>query len=234
MLAYGTNLIREVIKSNHKINEVIIKEGFNDKEILSLLNGCNAKRTTLKKEEFSRKYAQAKQGLVLDIEDYKYYDLDELIKNHQNNSVVLMLDSLEDPHNLGAIIRSFDASGGDFIIIPKNNSVSLNETVAKVSTGSINYVKIAQVTNLNQTIKKLKENGYWVVGTEMNAKIDYTKIDSSVPLCIVIGNEGFGISRLVKENCDYLVNIPMVGTVNSLNASVAASIILFDIMMRRK
>ena len=145
-----------------------------------------------------------------------------------------MLDSLEDPHNLGAILRTCDASGVDGVIIGKNRSVRLNNTVAKVSTGAIEYVKVAEVTNLNNTIKYLKKQGYWIVGAEAtDESILYNKMKYDMPICLVIGSEGKGLSRLVRENCDYLIKIPMVGHVNSLNASVSCSILVYEIIKYR-
>lgn len=145
----------------------------------------------------------------------------------------MILDGLEDPHNLGAILRSADATGADAIIIPKNRSVSLNQTVAKVSTGAIEYVDVVQVTNLTQTIQELKKQGYWVVGLELDGSIYYDEQDYKGNIAIVVGSEGKGISRLVKENCDVLVKIPMYGKVNSLNASVSAGLILYEVVRNR-
>ena len=144
-----------------------------------------------------------------------------------------MLDGLEDPHNLGAILRTADATGMNGIIIPKNRSVSLNATVAKVSTGAIEHVDVCQVTNLVQTLKELKKAGYWVIGLEMEGSVDYKVQDYKGKIVVVIGSEGKGISRLVKEECDYMINIPMIGHVTSLNASVSASIIFYEILRQR-
>mgnify|MGYP003890276753 FL=1 len=144
-----------------------------------------------------------------------------------------MLDSLEDPHNLGAILRSADAFGVDAIIIPKHRSVGLNATVAKVSTGSIEHVDVVEVTNLTNTIKTLKDQGFWVVGTDADTDQTIHEINVDTNLCIVIGSEGKGISRLVKENCDYVVKIPMSGHVNSLNASVSAALVIYEVFHKK-
>ena len=143
-----------------------------------------------------------------------------------------MLDHITDPHNFGAIIRTCEAAGVDAIIIPKDRSVEVNSTVMKTSVGTLDKIKICMVNNLNETIKKLKNNGIWIVGTDMIGT-DYKKIDANMPICLIIGNEGDGISKLVKENCDYMATIPMKGEVNSLNASVAAGIIIFEISTNR-
>lgn len=175
------------------------------------------------------------QGVVLEVEGYTYVSVDEIIKETKlKYPFVVMLDGLEDPHNLGAILRTCDASGVDGVIIGKNRSVKLNSTVAKVSTGAIEYVKVAEVTNLTNTINYLKTKGFWIVGAEACPKsVLYTEVDYNMPVCLVIGSEGKGISRLVSENCDYLVKIPMVGHVNSLNASVSCSILIYEIIKNR-
>ena len=146
---------------------------------------------------------------------------------------IFLLDNIEDPHNLGAILRTADATGINGVIIPKNRSVSLNSTVAKVSTGAIEHVDCAQVTNLVNAINDLKKAGYWIIGLELDGSIDYRKQDYKGKIAVVIGSEGKGISRLVKENCDFNVHIPMYGHVNSLNASVSASIIFYEIIRNR-
>ena len=147
--------------------------------------------------------------------------------------LLLMLDGLEDPHNLGAILRTCDAVGVDGVIIGKNRSVGLNGTVAKVSTGAIHHVKVAQVTNLTRTLEDLKKKAFWVVGCELENSQDYRSVDYNMPTVLVIGSEGFGMSRLVKKSCDINVVLPMVGHVNSLNASVAASVLLYQVYNSR-
>ena len=146
---------------------------------------------------------------------------------------MLILDGLEDPHNLGSIIRTADASGVDGIIIPKRRSVALTQTVVKASTGAIQHVPIMRVTNLAQTIESLKEHGYWVAGAEADNATDYRELDAGMPLALVIGSEGQGMSRLVKDKCDFYIKIPMVGHVNSLNASVAASLLMYEVYRKR-
>jgi 23S rRNA (guanosine2251-2'-O)-methyltransferase len=167
--------------------------------------------------------------------EYGYVSLEEIIRKNQDkeNVALVILDGLEDPHNLGAILRTADATGMNGVIIPKNRSVSLNSTVAKVSTGAIEHVDCAQVTNLVNAMNDLKKAGYWIVGLELDGSIDYRKQDYLGKIAVVIGSEGKGISRLVKENCDFKVFIPMVGHVNSLNASVSASILFYEILRNR-
>ena len=228
----GKNTILEAIKVDHKIYEIYIQNGTNS-ELLSLATKKNLKINELDKFNLNKILPPNNQGIGALVEDYKYQSLDTAINIEKHNKVFIMLDSIEDPHNLGAILRSADAFNVDAIIIPKNRSVKLNSTVAKVSTGAIEHVDVIEVTNLNQTIKILKNNGFWVVGTDAQTTQTIHDIDVDTNLCIVIGNEGKGISRLVKENCDYTVKIPMSGHVNSLNASVSAALVIFEIYHKK-
>ena len=166
----------------------------------------------------------------MDIEDYKYKELKDI---KFNNSLVVMLDHIEDPHNFGAIIRTCEAAGVEYIIIPDNRSVEVNSTVIKTSVGTVFNMNIIKVTNLVNTINYLKKNGFWVVGTDMIGT-DYTEIDYKGNTCIIVGNEGKGMSRLVSDNCDFIASIPMLGEVNSLNASVACAIVVFEAVKSRR
>lgn len=171
------------------------------------------------------------QGIVAEIDEFKTCSLKDIVKD--NNGLIIILDGITDPHNFGAIIRTCEAGGVDGIIYKKDNSVKVNDTVAKVASGALEYVKIVEVTNLTTTIKELKNQGYWIVGTSDKAEMDYTDVDYNTNIALVIGSEGKGISRLVKENCDYLVSLPMKGQVNSLNASVATGIFIYNIINNR-
>lgn len=171
------------------------------------------------------------QGIVAVVKDYQTHPLQELTSG--KHGLIVMLDGLEDPHNLGAILRTGDCIGIDGIIYKKHHAVSLNATVAKVSTGAIETVKVCEVANLTQTLKELKKQGYWIVGTDVEKAGDYRSYAYDTKLVLVIGSEGKGISRLVKQECDYLVKLPMVGTIQSLNASVAAGILLYHIYDKR-
>jgi len=173
------------------------------------------------------------QGVGALVDDYTYKTLDDVLNMDKEHKFFVILDSLEDPHNLGAILRSADAFGVDAVIIPKNRSVKLNATVAKVSTGAIEYVNVVEVTNLAQTMDKLKENGFWITGTDASADQELKDIEVDTSLCVVIGSEGKGMHRLVKEKCDYHVKIPMIGHINSLNASVSAGIVIYEIFKKR-
>ena len=172
------------------------------------------------------------QGILLYVSDYKYSSLDDLIS--EDNNFLVLLDHLEDPHNLGAIIRTCEAAGVDGIVLPKDRQVQINSTVMKTSVGTLDNVKIASVTNLVNAINKLKDAGYWIVGTALDNSVDYRSIDYSGKIALVIGNEGNGISNIVEKNCDFIAKIPMYGKTNSLNASVAAGIMIYEVIRNRK
>lgn len=233
MYIYGKNVAREKLHNNSKINKIYLSEKFNDREILDLIRKNNIKVSFVKNYELDKKVEGLHQGIVMEIDDVKTYSYDEIIPNiKKENPVIVMLDHLEDPHNFGAIIRTSEALGVDAIIIPTDRSVKVNSTVVKTSVGAIEYIPIIRVVNLNDTIRKLKDDGYWIIATDMDGE-DYTKIDYNMPVCIVIGNEGKGISRMVYENSDIIASIPMKGKINSLNASVSCAIVLSHIMKDR-
>lgn len=233
MYVFGKNVAKELLKTNKKIYKVYLWENFDDKSIINELKDKNIKTISLTKKDMDRLEKGSHQGIILDIEDYKYVSEKNMFDNMSSNPLIVILDHLEDPHNFGAIIRTCEAAGVDYIIIPKDRSVSVNSTVMKTSTGAINNVNIVLVTNLNNTIKKLKEKGVWIVGTDMENSVPYDDVDYTIPTAIVIGSEGFGMSRLVKENCDFIAAIPMKGKINSLNASVAAGIIIYEAVRQR-
>ena len=233
MYIYGKNVAREKLHNNSKINKIYLSEKFNDREILDLIRKNNIKVSFVKNYELDKKVEGLHQGIVMEIDDVKTYSYNEIIPNiKKENPVIVMLDHLEDPHNFGAIIRTSEALGVDAIIIPTDRSVKVNSTVVKTSAGAIEYIPIIRVVNLNDTIRKLKSDGYWIIATDMDGE-DYTKIDYNMPVCIVIGNEGKGISRMVYENSDIIASIPMKGKINSLNASVSCAIVLSHIMKDR-
>ena len=235
MLIYGKNVAVEKLKTQDKINKIYLSDKFKDKEILDLIEKRNIKIKLLDNHELDKMCKGLHQGIILDVQDIKTYNLDEIIPNiNKEYPLVVILDHLEDPHNFGAIIRTCEAAGVDYIIIPKNRSVSVNSTVMKTSVGALDNVKIVEVTNLNNTIKKLKDNGVWVVGTDLENSVSYDKIDYTTSIALIIGSEGFGMSNLVKKNCDFIANIPMYGKINSLNASVAAGIMIYEVVRQRK
>lgn len=229
----GKNPVIEAINAGRKVEEIYIQERTN-KDVVQLASDHKIRYKWMTKQEISKLLERSHQGVGAKVADYEYTSLeDALNKNHKKNKLFVILDGLQDPHNLGAILRSCDAFVADAVIIPKNRSVQLNATVAKVSTGAIEYVDVIQVTNLHQAIQTLKQKGFWVVGTDMNTQKNIHDIDVDTNLAIVIGNEGSGMSNLVRKSCDYIVNIPMGGHVNSLNASVSAALILYEIYRRR-
>ena len=233
MYIYGKNVLKEKLNSNEKINKVFLSEKFKDYEIIKLLKEKKVKVNYVPVSFLDRKVDGLHQGVVMEVDEEKTYSLDEVISNiDKEYPLLVMLDHLEDPHNFGAIIRTCEALGVDGIIIPNDRSVSINSTVVKTSAGAISHIKIIRVANLTASINKLKGNGYWIIGTDMEGE-DYTKIDYKMPICLVIGNEGRGISKIVNDNCDYIAMIPMVGKVNSLNASVSCAIILSRIVSSR-
>ena len=233
MQIYGKNVAKEKLQTKDKIKKIYLSNRFNDNEILNLISKRNIEPIILDIKKLDKMCKGLHQGIILEVEDVKTYTLEEVLPTIKSQyPLIVMLDHIEDPHNFGAIIRSCEAFGVDAIIIPTDRSVGITSVVVKTSVGTIEKVKIITVTNLTSTIKKLKEEGYWVVGTDMEGE-DYTNIDYKMKTVLVIGNEGKGISRLVSENCDYLAKIPMKGTVNSLNASVASGIFLAEITKSR-
>ena len=230
MYIYGKNVAHEYLDSNKKIDRIFLSNNFNDNEIISKIRRKNIRCKTLSKFDMDKKVNGLHQGIILEVEDYKYCALEDLLSIE--DGFLVMLDHIEDPHNFGAIIRSCEAAGVDGIIIPEDRNVQVTGTVLKTSVGTAEKMKIARVVNLNNTIKKLKDNGYWIYGTDMEGA-DYKTLDYKGKICIICGNEGKGISKLVKENCDFIATIPMKGDVNSLNASVATAIIIFEAMKQR-
>lgn len=229
---YGRNTVKEKLDSDEVIEEAYILEGLKDEKIINLLNKKKIKVNKCGRARLDKIVNNTfHQGIILKVKEYKTTDLNEIIANNRNNenSLLLMLDGVVDPHNLGAILRTSEAIGVNGIIIPKNNSAPLNATVAKTSTGAIELVPIAKVSNLTNTLIKLKEEGYWIVGAEARESIDYRQVDYNGKIVLVLGSEGYGISRLVLENCDYRVRLPMIGKITSLNVSVATGILLYQV-----
>ena len=234
---FGKNTIANALEHTDSLKRILVSSSFKDERIFKLLKSKKVQYRVVSPSEISRLVGNVNhQGVIAEIEEYKYISLEELIRKNQNNSnsLLVLLDGIEDPHNLGAILRSVDAFGANGVIIGANRQVGLNSTVAKVSTGAIEYVDTCMVTNLNQTIQKLKEEGYWIVASDGEAKLDYRQVDyNNTKIVLVVGSEGFGVSKLLLKNSDFIVKIPMVGHVNSLNASVASAIFLAQIYNAR-
>ena len=229
MLVFGKNVALSYLDSGKKINKVYLQDKFNEYDIVNRINKSNIRIEYLSKFDMDKKVSGLHQGIILDVEDYKYCDIDSMISD---NSLIVMLDHIEDPHNFGAIIRTCEAAGVSGIIIPSDRSVEVNATVIKTSVGTTENMKIVRVTNLTNTIKYLKDKGYWIFGTDMEGT-NYTELDYKGKTCIICGNEGAGMSKLVHDNCDFIATIPMKGDVNSLNASVATAIVVFEAVKQR-
>ena len=232
----GRNASREMVRSG-KVKVLYTLQRFSSDPVVVLANQNNVKVIFADEKRLS---ALAKstnhQGFVSLVEAFQTISLKELIgkAKAKRNPLILMLDGIEDPNNLGAILRSADAFGIDGIIIKRRGEVPLNETVARVSTGAIAYVDVCQVSNLSQAISELKDHGFWIVSSDGEATKGYDEIDYDCPIVMVVGSEGFGISKNVLSHSDFIVKIPMVGHVNSLNASVATGILLSYICVSRK
>lgn len=225
---YGKNSFKEALNSNRVTKAYVLKGStFIDEIKKKHIEYQIVDKKTLDKLSKNNNH----QGIVGEVSDYKLYNLKDLIQ--KENGLIVVLDGLKDPHNLGAIIRTCECAGADGIIYKKHNSVKLSDTVAKVASGALEHVKVCEVTNITNTLKELKDKGYWIVGSDASAKIDYQDVDYNRNIVMVIGSEGEGISRLVKEECDYVISLPMKGKVNSLNASVAAGILIYNVISSR-
>lgn len=229
----GINATFEALLLN-KVKELYLVEGFSNSKILDKAREKKIKMSFIEKKKFNSMFVGNHQGCVAICEPYKTYELDEIISDSKKvkNPIVVILDELSDPHNLGAILRSSDIFGVTGIIYKKHNNVSLNETVAKVSAGGINYVKCSVVSNLSNSILTLKKNGFWVIALDGKSDSSLKDIPCDVPLAVIIGSEGYGICRLVLKNSDLIVKIPQQGHVNCLNASVACGIVLYHLRNR--
>ena len=232
MLVYGRNVAKDILKKGEKVEKIFLQENFNDKEIISLIENSKIVVFYKKKREIDNLCSGVHQGILLFIPDYQYSNINTFL--NKNEEKVVILDHIEDPHNLGAIIRTCEAAGIKSVIIPKDRQVQVNATVMKTSVGTLDNVNIVQVTNLSNTIDKLKENGYWIVGTALKDSVDYRDIDYTGKIALIVGNEGTGISNLVMKKCDFIAKIPMYGETNSLNASVATGIMLYEMIRNRK
>lgn len=225
---YGKNSFVEAINNKRIKKAYVLKDSSFIEEL---------KRNRIQYEIVDRKFLDKMsksgnhQGVLAEVEEFKLSKVEDMLK--PENGLIVVLDGLKDPHNLGAIIRTCECAGVDGIIYKKHNSVKVNDTVSKIACGALEYVKIAEVTNITNTLDMLKDKGYWTVGAAGEAKISYKDVDYKRNIVIIIGSEGDGISRLVKNSCDYLVSIPMVGHVNSLNASVAAGIMIYNAVSSR-
>lgn len=237
----GRNSVFELLNSNRDINKIYIQKGERHGAINKIISLAKEKHIVISEIEKNKldQMSQTKnhQGIIAVVPPFNYCEVEdilELAKSKQEAPFIIILDGIEDPHNLGSIIRTAETAGVHGIIIPKRRAIAVNATVSKTSAGAVEHMKIARVSNLVQTIDYLKENGVWICGTDMDTNTYYYNQDLKGALAIVIGSEGFGMSRLVKEKCDFLVKIPMKGKVTSLNASVSAGIVIYEAVRQKK
>lgn len=235
----GRNPIIEVLKNNRSIEKIMVNKASKEGSIKKILAMAKENKVIIqevdrhKLDEMSESHAH--QGVIAITSDYRYYDLDEILeipKERGEDPFFIILDGITDPHNLGSIIRTADAVGAHAVIIPKRRSVQITPIVAKASAGAVEYLPVCKVTNIVNTIKTLKENGLWIAAVDMDGQTFYQQ-NLGGPLGLVVGSEGEGISRLVKQNCDFTVSMPMSGNVTSLNASVAGGILLYEVYRQR-
>lgn len=237
-IIYGKNPVKEAIMSGKTINKIYTQGS--TKELYDIIKLAKDKRIIVVESEKAKldKMCDGKnsQGIVASVTDYEYFTIDDILQEANKRGeppFIVILDKIEDPHNLGAIIRTCECMGVHGIIIQKRNACQVTDTVEKVSAGACSFVKVARVTNITESIKYLKEKGLWIYGLDMEGSevIYNTKFDGAIG--IVVGNEGSGISRLVRDNCDFMINIPMTGNINSLNASVSSAISIYEVVRQK-
>lgn len=234
----GRNSIYELLKTDKEIDKILVQKDLKDDASKRLINVIRSHKIKLQpvdkyvieKESESKRH----QGFIAYVSDYKYFDIEDILNDcDQENSLVVVLNEILDPHNLGSIIRVCECAGAQGIIIGKDRSASVSDTVMRISAGALNHVKVAKVTNINTAIDALKDNGFWVYGAEVGGGNIY-KSNLTGKICLVIGGEDSGVKRLTKEKCDGIISIPMFGKVNSLNASVACGIAVFEVLRQRE
>ena len=236
----GRNALTEALKAGRTIDKVFVAEGNTDRSLQRLAAQAQEAGAVIvpvdRRKLDAMSTTRAHQGVIALAAAHDYFTIDDILEEaaaRGENALIVICDELSDPHNLGAILRSAECAGAHGVVIPKRRSVGLTATVAKASAGAVEYMKVARVTNINNTINELKEKGVWVFGTAAEGSVPMYKADLTGPAAIVIGNEGDGMSPLVRKNCDMLVHIPMAGRISSLNASAAASILLYEAVRQR-
>ncbi len=238
-LVAGRNAVMEVLKGNRSVNRLLVANGSSEGSMREIIALAKEKGINIQFYDRSKLDAMAPgirhQGVLAQVPPVQYAELEDILqiaRDRNEPPFIVLLDELEDPHNLGAILRTADAAGVHGVLIPKHRSCPLSATVAKTSAGAVEHVPVARIGNMVQTIKKLKKEGLWVAAADMDGT-DYYDTDLTGSLLLVIGSEGQGVGRLIKEQCDFVVRIPMVGKINSLNASVAGSILMYEAMKQR-
>lgn len=236
----GRNSVIELLESGRDINKIFVAKGEKHGSINKILALAKEHKVIVTEVERSKINSMSQtnnnQGVIAIVPPFNYCEVDDILnfaKEKNEDPFIVILDGIEDPHNLGSIIRTAETAGVHGIIIPKRRAAQVNSTVNKVSAGAVEHMKIARVNNITETIRYLKENDLWICGTDINTNTYYYNQDFKMPIGIVIGSEGFGMSRLVKENCDFLVKIPMKGKITSLNASVSAGIVMYEVVKQR-
>ena len=236
----GRNSVLELLESEKDINKIYVTRGEKQGSINKIIGRAKGKGIVLVEVDKSKLDEMSQtgnhQGVIAIVPPFEYCEVEDILdeaKNKKESPFILILDGIEDPHNLGAIIRTAETAGVHGVIIPKRRAASVNSTVNKVSAGAVEHMKIARVNNINDTIQYLKDNGLWIIGTDGKAENYYYEQDLTGPIALVIGSEGYGMNRLVSENCDILVKIPMKGKITSLNASVSAGIVTYEIVKQR-
>ena len=236
----GRNSVLELLESEKDINKIYVTRGEKQGSINKIIGRAKGKGIVLVEVDKSKLDEMSQtgnhQGVIAIVPPFEYCEVEDILdeaKNKNEQPFILILDGIEDPHNLGAIIRTAETAGVHGVIIPKRRAASVNSTVNKVSAGAVEHMKVARVNNINDTIQYLKDNGLWIIGTDGKAENYYYEQDLTGPIALVIGSEGYGMNRLVSENCDILVKIPMMGKITSLNASVSAGIVTYEIVKQR-
>ena len=236
----GRNAVTEALRAGRGINKILLADGDREGQVSEIVALAKERGIVLQFVERSKIESVASglrhQGVLAYVAPVAYAELDDILAKAEaagEPPFLLLLDELEDPHNLGALLRTADATGVHGVLIPKRRSVPLTATVAKTSAGAVEYVPVARIGNISQTLKSLKEKGFWVAGADMDGRQNYYEADLTGPLVLVVGSEGKGMGRLTKEACDFIVKMPMVGKINSLNASVAGSILMYESMRQR-
>jgi 23S rRNA (guanosine2251-2'-O)-methyltransferase len=237
----GRNSVMEALKSGRPINKVLVAKGDRQGQVREIIALARSKGLVVQEVDAARLEQMAQgirhQGVLATVSPVEYAELEEVLAKAASSEAepfLILLDELEDPHNVGAILRTADAAGVHGVLMPKRRSCPLSGTVAKISAGAVEYVPVARIGNIGQTLEQLKKAGMWIVGADMDGDKNYYEADLTGPVVVVVGSEGKGMGRLVKEHCDYVVRIPMLGKINSLNASVACSLLLYEIVRQRE
>ena len=236
----GRNAVIELLKSDRTVNKIMVARGDRQGSINEILKLAKQNRIVVTEVDRNKldtlSETKHHQGVIAFVAPIEYKDVDYILnvaKEREEEPFILIADEIEDPHNLGALIRSAEVAGCHGVIIPKRRAVAVTEVVSKVSVGATEYMPIARVNNINDTIRELKDKGVWIVGTDGSADTIYYKQDLTGPIAIVVGSEGRGMNKLTMKNCDFLVKIPMMGKITSLNASVSGGIVLFEALKQR-